>query len=39
MDDTSMGMQELQLQISASIEEYFENYDWDTKFKKYLEEQ
>lgn len=38
MDD-SMGMEELQSKISAGIEEYFENYDWDTKFKKYLEEQ
>ena len=32
-----MGMEELQQQIIAGIEAYFEEYDWDDKFKEYLE--
>jgi len=32
-------MQELQESIKQGIEEYFEAYDWDSKFKRYLEEQ
>lgn len=30
-------MQELQEQISEGIEKYFEDYDWNEAFKKYLE--
>ena len=32
-------MQKLQEQIIEGVEEYFENYDWDTAWQKYLEEQ
>ena len=34
---TDEEMQELQEQIIAGIEQYFEDYDWDKAFKKYLE--
>lgn len=30
-------MQKLQNQISEGVEEYFESYDWDEAFKRYLE--
>lgn len=30
-------MQELQEQINEGIEKYFEDYDWDKAFRKYLE--
>jgi hypothetical protein len=32
-------MQELRNSICEGIAEYFDNYDWDKAFKKYLEEQ
>jgi hypothetical protein len=31
-------MQELQNKVVESVEEYFENYDWDTAWQKYLED-
>lgn len=31
-------MQELQNKVVESVEEYFENYDWDTEWQKYLED-
>jgi hypothetical protein len=34
---TADEMQELQQSISEGIKEYFESYDWDSAFKKYLE--
>jgi hypothetical protein len=30
-------MQKLQNQVVESIEQYFESYDWDRAFQKYLE--
>jgi hypothetical protein len=30
-------MQKLQNEISEGVEEYFESYDWDAAFKRYLE--
>jgi hypothetical protein len=35
---TEDEMQDLQESIKQDIEEYFEAYDWDSKFKQYLEE-
>ena len=35
---TEDEMQDLQESIKQGIEEYFEAYDWDSKFKQYLEE-
>ncbi len=35
---TDEEMQKLQKQIIEGIQEYFESYDWDKAFKKYLEE-
>ena len=35
---TNEEMQKLQNKVVESIEEYFESYDWDKAFKKYLEE-
>jgi hypothetical protein len=34
---TDEEMQELQEQISEGVERYFEDYDWDKAFRKYLE--
>jgi len=34
---TDEEMQKLQDQIVEGITEYFENYDWDKAFKKYME--
>ena len=34
---TDEEMQELQDQIVEGIAEYFENYDWDKAFRKYME--
>ena len=34
---TDEEMQELQNQIIEGIQEYFENYDWDKAFRKYME--
>ena len=34
---TDEEMQELQNQIIEGIAEYFENYDWDKAFRKYME--
>lgn len=31
-------MQKLQESITEGIQEYFDNYDWDKAFKKYLED-
>lgn len=31
-------MQKLQNEISEGVEEYFESYDWDTAWKKYMED-
>ena len=31
-------MQELQNKVVESVEEYFESYDWDTAWQKYLED-
>lgn len=36
---TEDEMQSLQDSIVEGIAEYFDNYDWDKAFKKYLEEQ
>jgi len=36
---TDEEMQKLQEQIIEGIEDYFESYDWDKAFKKYLEGQ
>lgn len=30
-------MQELQNKVVESVDSYFESYDWDAAFKKYLE--
>jgi hypothetical protein len=35
---TDDEMQALQASITESIEQYFEEYDWDSKFKQYLED-
>lgn len=35
---TDEEMQELQNKVVESIEEYFESYDWDKAFAKYLED-
>jgi hypothetical protein len=35
---TDEEMQKLQEQIIQGIEEYFEDYDWDKAFAKYLED-
>ena len=35
---TEEEMQKLQEQIIEGITDYFENYDWDKAFKKYLED-
>jgi hypothetical protein len=35
---TDEEMQELQNKVVESIEEYFESYDWDKAFKRYLED-
>ena len=34
---TDEEMQKLQEQIIEGIQDYFESYDWDKAFKKYLE--
>jgi hypothetical protein len=34
---TDEEMQKLQDQIIEGIAEYFENYDWDKAFRKYME--
>lgn len=34
---TDEEMQKLQNQIVEGIAEYFENYDWDKAFRKYME--
>ena len=34
---TDEEMQKLQEQVIKSIQDYFESYDWDKAFKKYLE--
>ena len=34
---TDEEMQKLQEQVIESIQDYFESYDWDKAFKKYLE--
>jgi hypothetical protein len=34
---TDDEMQELQDNIVESIQDYFDNYDWDKAFAKYLE--
>jgi hypothetical protein len=34
---TDEEMQKLQDQIVEGIAEYFENYDWDKAFRKYME--
>ena len=34
---TDEEMQKLQEQIIEGIEEYFDTYDWDKAFKRYLE--
>jgi hypothetical protein len=34
---TDEEMQELCNNICEGIQDYFENYDWDNAFKKYLE--
>jgi hypothetical protein len=36
---TDEEMQKLQESIIEGIEDYFESYDWDKAFKKYLEGQ
>lgn len=36
---TEDEMQQLQESISEGIAEYFDNYDWDKAFEKYLEGQ
>jgi hypothetical protein len=36
MTDDDMAI--LQASITEGIEQYFEEYDWDGKFKKYLED-
>lgn len=36
---TEQDMQLLEESIKQGIEQYFEEYDWDSKFKRYLEEQ
>jgi len=36
---TDEEMQKLQEQIIESIQDYFDAYDWDAVFKKYLEGQ
>jgi hypothetical protein len=35
---TDDEMERLQASITEGIEQYFEEYDWDSKFKKYLED-
>ena len=35
---TDEEMQELQNKVVESIEEYFESYDWDKAFKRYMED-
>lgn len=35
---TDEEMQKLQEQIFEGIQEYFESYDWDKAFKRYLED-
>jgi hypothetical protein len=35
---TDEEMQKLQEQVIEGIQDYFESYDWDKAFKKYLEE-
>jgi hypothetical protein len=35
---TDEEMQKLQNQIVEGIQEYFESYDWDKAFQKYLED-
>jgi hypothetical protein len=32
-------MQKLQNEVVESIEQYFESYDWDKAFKRYLDSQ
>ena len=34
---TDDEMQELQQSIAQGVEDYFETYDWDKAFKRYLE--
>ena len=34
---TDEEMQKLQEQIIEGIKDYFENYDWDKAFSKYME--
>jgi hypothetical protein len=34
---TDEEMQKLQEQVIEGIQDYFESYDWDKAFKKYLE--
>lgn len=36
---TEDEMQKLQESICEGIADYFDNYDWDKAFKKYLEDQ
>ena len=36
---TDEEMQELQNKVVESVQEYFDAYDWDAAFKKYLEGQ
>jgi hypothetical protein len=35
---TDEEMQKLQNQIVEGIQEYFESYDWDKAFQRYLED-
>ena len=35
---TNEEMQELQNKVVESIEEYFESYDWDKAWERYMED-
>lgn len=34
---SEQDLQELRDEIAQCVEDYFDAYDWDAKFKKYLE--